>query len=71
MVNQGKFLGHIVLGEGLAIDLNQVKAIEGLSLPSNKKALQSFFGQLNFIRKFISNFSKIVSSITTMLKKDA
>jgi len=41
-----------------------------LPLPSNKKALQSFLGQINFVRKFINNFSEIVSSITSMLKKD-
>lgn len=39
MVNQGKLLGHIVSGKDLAIDLDLVKAIDVLSLPSNKKAL--------------------------------
>ena len=50
MVNQGKLLGHIILEEGLAIDPGRVKAMEALPLPSNKKALQSFFDQINFVR---------------------
>jgi len=44
MVNQGKLLCHIISEEGLVIDLDRVKAIEILPLPSNRKALQSFFG---------------------------
>ena len=71
MVKQGKLLGHIISKELLAIDLDRVKAIEAFALPSNKKALQSFLGQINFVRKFINDFSKIVSLITSMLKKDA
>jgi len=53
------------------MDPNRVKAIEALPIPSNKKALQSFLGQINFVRKFINNFSESVSLITSMLKKDA
>jgi len=71
MVNQGKLLDHIVSKEGLAMDLDKVKAIEALPLPSNKKALQSFLGQIIFVKKFINNFLEIVSPITSMLKKDA
>lgn len=71
MVNQGKLLGHIVSGEGLSIDQDWVKAIEALPLPSNKKALQYFLGQVNFVKKFINNLSKIISPSIAMLKKDA
>jgi len=70
MVNQGKLLGHIVSKKGLAIDPDRVKAIEALALPSNKKALQSFLNQINFIRKFINDFSEIISLIISMLNKD-
>ena len=52
------------------MDLYRVKAIESLPLPSNKKALQSFLGQINFVRKFINNFSYIISPITSMVKED-
>lgn len=71
MVNQGNFFSHIISNEDLVIDLDRVKAIETLPLPSNKKIIQSFLGQVNFVRKFINDFLKIVSSIITMLKKDA
>ena len=53
------------------IDPNRVKSIEEFSLPSDNKSLQSFLDQINFVRKFINDFSKIVSLITSMLKKNA
>lgn len=70
MFNQGNLLDHIVLEKGLAIDLDRTKVIEEFPLPSKKKALQSFLGQINFVREFINDFLEIVSSITAMLKKD-
>jgi len=55
----------------MEIDLDRVKAIDAFPLPSNKKALQSFLGQINFVRNFINDFSYIISPIKIMLKKDA
>jgi len=57
MVNQEKLLGYIISEKGLVIDLDSVKGIEALPLPSNKKVLQSFLGKTNFVRKFINDFS--------------
>ena len=34
-----KLLGHIVLGDGMTIDLERVKAILSLPLPNHKKGL--------------------------------
>jgi len=38
--------------------------------PANKRAMQSFFGKINFIRKFISGFVVIVHPMQLMKKKD-
>lgn len=53
VVHEGKLLGHEISISGLAIDPNIMKAILALPLPSNTKALQSFFGKINFVRKLI------------------
>jgi len=63
-------LGHVISKEGWAIDLDRVRAINDLSLPSNKKSLQYFLGQINFIRRFIQEFLSIIKPNTLMLKKD-
>jgi hypothetical protein len=68
-MKEGKLLGHIVSAEGVRIDPSRVEAIQTLSLPRSRKEVQSFLGKINFLRRFISNFSKLVKHITTMLRK--
>jgi hypothetical protein len=68
-MKEGKLLGHIVLVEGVRIDPSRVEAIQTLSLPRSRKEVRAFLGKINFMRRFISNFSKLVKHITTMLKK--
>jgi hypothetical protein len=67
-MKEGKLLGHIVSIEGVRIDPRRVEAIQTLSFPKSKKEVQSFFGKINFLRRFISNFVELVKHITTMLR---
>jgi hypothetical protein len=69
-VDKGKLLGHINSKDGITIDPAMVETIKKIPLPKDKKALQSFFGQINFIKRFISNFVVIVKSLNKLLKKD-
>ena len=65
-----KLLGHIISKAGISIDLDQVEVILKLFPPTSKKVQKSFFGKINFIRKFISVFSEIVHRLSDMLKKN-
>jgi hypothetical protein len=67
--NQGELLGHIVSEDGLTIDPERTKAILSLPLPKHKKGLQSFFGRIKFVRRFIPNLATMMKPLTTMLKK--
>ena len=69
-MTEGKFLGHIVSAKGIKIDPERVKAILKITIPRNKKEIQSFIGKINFLRWFIPNFVEIIKHITEMLKKD-
>ena len=40
-------------------------------MPHNKKAMQSFLGQINFVKRFVPDFSRIVSPLQTMIKKNS
>lgn len=66
-VTQGKLLGHIV-SQGVKIDPDRVRAIQQLSLPLSKIGVKSFFGKVNFLRRFVPNFSEIVKNIVDMMK---
>jgi hypothetical protein len=68
-LRKGKLLGHIVSAEGVKIDPTRVEAIQRLSLPRLKKDIQSLLGKINFVRRFVPNFSELAKHITCMLKK--
>ena len=59
-VTKGKLLGHIVSKKGISIDSERIKAIEQIPLPHNKKGMQSFMGTINFVRRFVPDFTKMV-----------
>lgn len=70
-VTEGKLLGHIVSKDGVRIDPERVAAIDKIQIPKTVKAIQSFFGQINIVRRFVSNFAEIVKPIAKMMKKGA
>jgi len=54
----------------VVIDPKHVSTIETLTLPRNKKEIQAFLGKINFLRRYVPNYAKIVKHITNMLRKD-
>ena len=70
-VTEGKLLGHIVSKEGVKIDPKSVAAIDKVQKPKNVKGIQSFFGQVDFLRRFVTNFAEVSRPISKMLKKGA
>jgi hypothetical protein len=60
--DKGKLLGHIIYKYGIMIYPTRVEAIKKIPLPKDKKALQSFFVQINFIRRFVPKFAKSLLS---------
>ena len=68
-VTEGKIRGHILSEEGIVIDPERIETIMTIQPPANKRALQSFFGKINFIRKFFSGFVEILRPMQLMMKK--
>ena len=69
-MTEGKLLSHIISREGIKIDPSRVVSIQKVDFPISKKMVQSFLGKANFLRRFITNFSKIMKFTTNMLRKD-
>ena len=63
------FARFVISPEGITIDPGRIEAIKAIVLPHNKKAMQSFLGKINFVRRFISDFAKIVKPLQDMIKK--
>jgi len=69
-VYEGNLLGYIIAKSRIKFDWERVQTITQIPHLVNKKAMQSL-GKINFLRKFISDYAKIVKPIQEMIKKDA
>jgi len=63
-------LGFIVSIEGMIIDPERTQVIAKIPPPTSKKSMQSFLGQINFMRRFVPNFSEMVRPLQNLIKKD-
>ncbi|MBW0508568.1 hypothetical protein O181_048283 [Austropuccinia psidii MF-1] len=66
-----EYLGYVVSSDGLTMDSSKVQQILNLPQPKSIKALQSFPGFASFYLCFIKNFSKKITALTSLLKKDS
>ena len=58
-VTEGKLLGHLVGKYGVRINPERVEAIDNIQKPKSVKCIKSFFGKINFLRRFVTNFVEI------------
>eukprot|EP00253_Pinus_taeda_P025632 PITA_25632 len=70
-LDQGKLLGFVVSQDGIYIDPDRIKEISEIPFPHNKKSMQSFLGQINFVKRFVPDFSHIILPLQAMIKKNA
>jgi len=69
-VSQTTFLGFIVSCSGVQMDPEIAKAIVDWPRSKSRKEVQQLLGLWNFYRRFIHNFSGLVSPITDLLRQD-
>ena len=64
------FLGHKIGEVQIRMDDRKVQVVVDWSAPTKVTELYSFLGLENYYRRFIKGYSKIVSMLTDLLKKD-
>jgi len=58
-------LGHVVSKEGIAVDVEKIRAILEWLTPKNLDEVRYFMGLEGYYRRFIKNFSHISYPITS------
>ena len=69
-VKEVTYLGMIISTEGVRMDPKKVEAIAVWEPPVNVKDVQAFLGFANFYRRFIKGFSRLVTPLVNLTKKD-
>ena len=64
-----KFLKSIITTERIRMDQKKVKAVTEWPEPKNLKEVQAFLGFVNFYQRFIQDYLKVITPLTTLTKK--
>ncbi|KAI3685419.1 hypothetical protein L6452_34661 [Arctium lappa] len=65
-----QFLGHVVTRDRVKVDPSKFEAMMNWEPPKSPSEIRSFLGLAGYYRRFIQNFSKIASSLTTLTRKN-
>ena len=65
-----KFLGHVVLGQGMATDPEKVSKVKDWPQPRTAKNLSSFLGLCSYFRKYVKNFTSMAAPLFRLTRKD-
>ena len=63
-------LGHIILGKGLEVEKAKIEVIQNLPLLATVRDLRRSLGHVSFYQRFIQNFAKVSTPLSTLPCKD-
>ena len=69
-LDQVSYVGHQFTKGGLKPDEAKVTAIKEMPSPDSPEALRRFLGMINYLHKFISNFSEKTAPLRKLLRND-
>jgi hypothetical protein len=64
------YLGHVISGDGVAMDRSKVQAVLDWPVPKTVRAVRGFLGLAGYYRRFIRDFGAIAAPLTALLRKE-
>src|SRR6266496_5634855 len=64
------FLGHMVSGDGISMDLEKVKEVVEWKVPTNVHEVRQYLGLCSYYRKFVKNFSLYAAPLQELTRKE-
>ena len=64
------YLGHVVSGDGLAVDPAKVALVKDWPAPTDVNQIRSFVGLVQYFRRFIKDLATHLAPMTALTKKD-
>ena len=65
------YLGHLLTTGGVKPQIEKVKAIHEMKLPTNAKGVREFLGLVGYYRKFINRFVDAARPLPKLTRKDS
>ncbi|XP_057471067.1 uncharacterized protein LOC130759868 [Actinidia eriantha] len=65
-----KFLGHVVLGNGVSVDPEKVEAVMSWQRPRSVFEIRSFLGLASYYRRFVEDFSRLAAPMTKLTERE-
>ena len=68
-LSEVSFHGHVISGNGIAVDPSKVEAVLQWEAPRSVTEIRSFLGLAGYYRRFIEGFSKLALPLTQLTCK--
>ncbi|XP_027915650.1 uncharacterized protein LOC114175090 [Vigna unguiculata] len=65
-----QFLGHVISAQGIAVDPTKIEAVVKWETPQTVTEVRSLLGLVGYYRRFVEGFSKMVSPLTQLTRKN-
>jgi hypothetical protein len=66
-----EYLGHIVVKDGVRVYPKKIEAMQDWPRPKTLKIFYGFMSLTSYYRKFVKNYGKIATPLSTLLKNNA
>jgi len=69
-IEEVQFLGHVISAQGIAVDPSKIEIVLKWERPQTVTEVRSFLGLVGYYRRFVEGFSKMVSHLIQLTRKD-